>query len=465
MATTETSPAATSEGYQLEGSLLEVCNCDTLCPCWIGDDPDNGYCQSVVAYNLTSGKIRGVDVSGLTLVGVVHIPGNILEGNWKQAVLVDDRASDEQADALLDCFSGKLGGPLADLASLVGERVSVERAKIDHSIVDGAGTLKVEGKVDCTMQPYRGPDGSITTLNNSIFSTVPGSPAYVARADHQKVDMPRDRPVGAGGQERDPVRLEDRLPGRMTRGLPRPILVGIAAAWAAAIAAQLAGAAALLHHDSLLADGGPPLAVAALLSLLAWQVMIAAMMLPSSLPLVRLYRARIGAGAAAAARDGGVPRRLRARVERRSGWPRSARTPALHAAVNSSSWLEQHDWWIGGSVLALAGAFQFTSLKDACLDKCRHPGQFLMRYYERGAGGGLRLGMRHGAFCVGCCWALMLVMFAAGVASLIWMALLTAVMIHEKTRPAGARAVPVTGVALLAAASVVLAYSAAAAAA
>ena len=69
--------------------------------------------------------------------------------------------------------------------------------------------------------------------------------------------------------------------------------------------------------------------------------------------------------------------------------------------------------------------------------------------------------MRHGAFCVGCCWALMLVMFAAGVASLIWMALLTAVMIHEKTRPAGARAVPVTGVALLAAASVVLAYSAA----
>ena len=115
-------------------------------------------------------------------------------------------------------------------------------------------------------------------------------------------------------------------------------------------------------------------------------------------------------------------------------------------------------------MLALAGAFQFTSLKDACLDKCRHPGQFLMRYYERGAGGGLRLGMRHGAFCVGCCWALMLVMFAAGVASLIWMALLTAVMIHEKTRPAGARAVPVTGVALLAAASVVLAYSAAAAA-
>jgi predicted metal-binding membrane protein len=246
--------------------------------------------------------------------------------------------------------------------------------------------------------------------------------------------------------------------------LPRPILVGIAAAWAAAIAAQLAGAAALVHHDSLLAGGGPPLVVAALASLLAWQVMIAAMMLPSSLPLVGLY-ARASARApqrrlAMASFLGGY-----ALVWSAFGLAAFGADAGLHAAVNASPWLSRHDWWIGGSVLALAGAFQFTSLKDACLDKCRHPGQFMMRYYERGPAGGLRLGARHGAFCVGCCWALMLVMFAAGVASLIWMALLTGVMIHEKTRPAGARAVPVTGVALLAGASVVLAYSAAAAAA
>ena len=241
--------------------------------------------------------------------------------------------------------------------------------------------------------------------------------------------------------------------------LPRPILAGIAAAWAAAIAAQAAGAAAFVHHDALLVGDGPSFAVAALLALLAWQVMIAAMMLPSSLPLVRLY-------ARASER---APRRRRsmaafiggyAVVWSAFGLAAFGADAGLHAAVSASPWLDQHDWWIGGSVLALAGAFQFSSLKDACLDKCRHPGQFLMRYYERGPGGGFRLGARHGAFCVGCCWALMLVMFAAGVASLIWMALLTAVMIHEKTRPLGARAVPVTGVALLGAASVVLAYSA-----
>jgi len=190
MATTQEQPAAKAAGYQLEGSLLEVCSCDTLCPCWIGEDPDQGTCDSIIAYNLDKGAIQGVDVSGLVLVSAVHIPGNVLEGNWRQLVMIDDKASDEQADALLSAFSGKLGGPLADLAELVGEVVAVERAPISHEIVDGTGTLRVGDKIHCEMHPYTGPDGTITTLNNSIFSTVPGSPAYVAKADTQKVDIP-----------------------------------------------------------------------------------------------------------------------------------------------------------------------------------------------------------------------------------------------------------------------------------
>jgi hypothetical protein len=190
MATAEEQPAAAAAGYQLEGSLLEVCSCDVLCPCWIGEDPDLGTCNAVVAYHFDKGTIRGVDVSGLSLVGVAHIPGNVLEGNWREVVYLDENASEEQAEAILDAFTGKLGGPLADLAQLVGEYVGVERASITHEIVEGAGTLKVGDKVDCKMHPYRGPDGSITTLNNSVFSTVPGSPAYVGVADSEKIDIP-----------------------------------------------------------------------------------------------------------------------------------------------------------------------------------------------------------------------------------------------------------------------------------
>jgi hypothetical protein len=192
MATVETAAQTESaaSGYQFQGTLLEACNCDVLCPCWIGEDPDNGTCQSVVAYHFDSGTIRGVDVSGLTLASIVFIPGNILAGNWKQALFVDDRATEEQAQAMADAFTGKLGGPLADLAQLVGERLDIVRIPISHEVVEGRGSLTLGDKATAVMEPYRGPDGSITTLHNSIFSTVPGSPAWVGKAERFAVNLP-----------------------------------------------------------------------------------------------------------------------------------------------------------------------------------------------------------------------------------------------------------------------------------
>lgn len=193
MATAETAvqtePAAS--GYQFQGTLLEACNCDILCPCWVGEDPDNGTCSSVVAYHFDSGTIRGVDVSGLTTAEVCFIPGNVLAGDWKAVMYVDERATDEQLQAIVDAFSGKLGGPLADLAQLVSEVLAVVRAPISHEVIEGRGTLKVgDDKVIAEMEPYRGPDGSVTTLHNSIFSTVPGSPAWVGKAERFAVNIP-----------------------------------------------------------------------------------------------------------------------------------------------------------------------------------------------------------------------------------------------------------------------------------
>jgi hypothetical protein len=177
--------------YDLEGSLLEACDCDVLCPCWIGEDPDGGTCQSVVAYHFDRGTIRGIDVSGLSLVSAAFIPGNVLAGNWRMVLFVDEKAGPEQQQALLDAFSGELGGPLADLAQLVGEVLEVRRAPIVHEIVEGKGTLRIgDGVVHARMEPYRGPDGSETTLHNSIFSTVPGSPAYVGKTSLFSMQLP-----------------------------------------------------------------------------------------------------------------------------------------------------------------------------------------------------------------------------------------------------------------------------------
>jgi hypothetical protein len=180
-----------TEGYQLQGTLLEACDCGTLCPCWIGEDPDGGTCQALIAYNLDAGTIKGLDVSGLTHAAVAFVPGNILEGNWKVVVFSDERGSEEQRQAILDAFTGKMGGPLADLAELIGEVLAVVPASISHQIEEGKGTISIaDGKVYAEMEPYRGPDGTETTLQNSVFSTVPGSPAWVGKAGKYKVDLP-----------------------------------------------------------------------------------------------------------------------------------------------------------------------------------------------------------------------------------------------------------------------------------
>ena len=123
-------------------------------------------------------------------------------------------------------------------------------------------------------------------------------------------------------------------------------------------------------------------------------------------------------------------------------------------AVRQSEWLVANVWVIGAAILAIAGGYQFTELKYRCLDKCRAPLGFVIEHW-RGAGEksqALLLGVRHGAFCVGCCWCLMLLMFAVGSANIGWMLVLGAVMAAEKNLPAGRRlATPIGAVLLLAA--------------
>jgi hypothetical protein len=148
----------------------------------VGEDPDGGTCDSAIAYHVDKGSIDGIDVKGLTLVLAVHIPGNVLKGNWRALVFVDEKASQEQEAALLNVFSGKAGGPVADLAQLVGEIVDVRRAPITFDVVKGKGTLVVGDTVRAELEPFLGPTGQPTTLQESIFSTVPGSPAYVGKA-------------------------------------------------------------------------------------------------------------------------------------------------------------------------------------------------------------------------------------------------------------------------------------------
>lgn len=176
--------------YQLEGQVIEVCTCNAICPCWIGEPPDMGYCDGILAYHVEKGSADGTDVSGRTLAIVAHIPGTAVDGNWKVRLYVDDQASDAQKDALVNAWSGKLGGPLADIAKMVGEVTGVEQAPINFSLSKGEGALKVGDVVDAGMQAFEGSTGEYTSLRDAVFSTIPGAPAYVGKASHYRVNAP-----------------------------------------------------------------------------------------------------------------------------------------------------------------------------------------------------------------------------------------------------------------------------------
>ena len=452
--------------YELNGTLLEACSCGVLCPCWIGEDPDGGACDAFNAYHFDSGTIRGIDVSGLNFVRVVHIPGNVLTpASWKQVVFVDERASDDQRQAILDAYDGKLGGPLADLAGLIGETLGVERAAITHEVHDGKGKLTIGDVVHSEMHPYTGPDGTTTTLRDSLFSTVPGSPAYVAVADKHDVRLPQyGMEWSLGEPQRDPGRLPDPAHGMSatttttaaTR-VPPTVAGAIAVAWALAVGAEISGRGTALHHDALI-EGRLPYALALVLFLVAWQAMIAAMMVPSTLAAAAAVRRGRDGSAAAARGHRRLPRRIRARVDRvrvarvrrRHDGPRDRRPHAMAAAPRVAD--RRRHAGAGRRVPVqraegpLPARCAATRARSCCaITNADFPGRFA-------------LGRRHGLFCLGCCWALMLLMFAAGVANLWWMAGLTALMVYEKTGAAGRRAVPVAGIALLACAALVLAH-------
>ena len=233
------------------------------------------------------------------------------------------------------------------------------------------------------------------------------------------------------------------------------VVTAIAAAWGLALAAEYTGRAQWIHHHHLVTDHMSALGSVGLF-LLAWQVHIAAMMLPSSLPMIGLFRR-------ASARQ---PQPVLARAAFLAGdlviWTAFGMVAMVgdalvKAALHDQLALPRNAGLMAGGILAIAGVFQFSSLKDRCMEQCRHPAMFLARYYRPGAIGGLHVGVRHGLFCLGCCGALMLIMFMVGIANLAWMVPLALLMLYEKAGPGGDRLVrPVGGLLIALGAAVML---------
>jgi len=122
--------------WRLEGTYFENCNCDVACPCGATSfllPGDNERCVVILVFHVDSGEVEGVDVSGLSLAIVADAPGRMADGNWRVGVVMDEQASQEQAEALGAVFSGQKGGPMEALTPLMGEQLGLETAAIDYS--------------------------------------------------------------------------------------------------------------------------------------------------------------------------------------------------------------------------------------------------------------------------------------------------------------------------------------------
>jgi hypothetical protein len=119
--------------WSLKGSYVETCSCELMCPCNLSFDHGATYdfCRATLAFHIREGDVDGTDISDTRIAFIIDTPKVMTDGNWRMGIFVDERATDEQADKLIQIFSGQLGGPMAGLAPLVGEMLGVERARIE----------------------------------------------------------------------------------------------------------------------------------------------------------------------------------------------------------------------------------------------------------------------------------------------------------------------------------------------
>jgi hypothetical protein len=143
--------------WSLEGTYFENCNCDWVCPCTVtslSTPATQDRCQAVAVDHIDNGSIDGVDVSGLTVALVIDTPKMMTDGNWNLGLIIDQSASESQADALAKVFSGQLGGPMGGLAPLIGKFLGIERAPMEYRNDGRRHTVRVGDSIAIEIEDF-----------------------------------------------------------------------------------------------------------------------------------------------------------------------------------------------------------------------------------------------------------------------------------------------------------------------
>lgn len=157
--------------YTIKGTYVASCNCTGLCPCPVDEKPtaEGGECNGAAVFAISEGQLDDTDLGGVSFALYNHFPSNITAGNWKVGIVVDDGASDDQAQAIERIISGEEGGPFGDFKPLIGEYAGMERASITVS----DNSASIAGKSEFTFEPYKGADGSPTVVRGAMYGFAP----------------------------------------------------------------------------------------------------------------------------------------------------------------------------------------------------------------------------------------------------------------------------------------------------
>jgi len=178
--------------WQLQGTYLENCSCDMVCPCTtsgLSMPADYERCRVVLAFHVDSGAVDGVDVSNLTVAVVADTPQQMTDGNWRVGLFMDAGASPEQAEKLGAVFGGQLGGPMAMLAPLIGEMLGMEIVPIEYTDDDRRHRVGIGDAVDIEIEdfvPPGNPGGEVSKLTGMFHPA--NSTLTIARATAGRVD-------------------------------------------------------------------------------------------------------------------------------------------------------------------------------------------------------------------------------------------------------------------------------------
>jgi hypothetical protein len=177
--------------WSMKGSYAETCSCELMCPCNLSFDHGATYdfCRATLVFDIGEGDVDGTDIAGLKAAVIIDTPKVMTEGNWRVGVFIDEQASDEQAEKLVQVFSGQIGGPMAGLAPLIGELVGVERARIDVEDDGLRHSVRVGDSIDFEVQdivPF-GVDNGQPVRFDGMFHPA-GSDLTMAEAKRSRID-------------------------------------------------------------------------------------------------------------------------------------------------------------------------------------------------------------------------------------------------------------------------------------